>query len=330
MNQSIRGAGCNYTVGPLEKQILPVAYSLISLFGLPANCSILWMFHTRFLRKSGVHIYLMNLSMGDLVICLVLPFRVTLLCLGDSWTESSGRCTAVTLIINFCFYSALACRTLSIFFIGFTRYAVIVKFHVKKFGVLYKPSFAKYACVALWMFGILIVTIHSVNMLKSTRTTDSPCYRVSMEEQLLPNFIILIIGSISFLVILMALVVLYTLVVVFLFRMSKNTRVRQNRNLCRKAQVRIYVAVFACVVCQLPYFKYQLVSTIHRMTDNECRVLVKMQAVKLLLQWLVSFNSCLGPIVYMLIERCFAIGNRSVDDQTTGKVLEMETASHTQ
>ncbi|XP_078282341.1 putative G-protein coupled receptor 82 isoform X2 [Rhinoraja longicauda] len=321
------GVVCNYTAGRLEKQLLPVMYSLISLKGLLANGLMLSMFQKRVLRKCGVHTYLANLSVADLIICLVLPFRVVLLIKGDSWAESSVKCITITMIINFGFYCTLACRTLCLIFISFSRYAIIVKFHHKKLKLLYEPHFAMYASVVFWLTGILIVTVCSIYMSRSMGKSKSQCYGVTVYTQVQANFIALSVCSILFLFILIALVLLYGLVIVYLSRVRGTTAAHPNRRLYRKSQVRICVAVFTCIVCQLPYISYQLASNVYRMVSNECDVLVSIQKVKILLIWLLSLNSCLDPIVYIVIQKCSSMVNGNTEN--TGKCHEMETASHT-
>ncbi|XP_032904624.1 cysteinyl leukotriene receptor 1-like [Amblyraja radiata] len=327
LSAEMQGVMCNYTAGRLEKQLLPVMYSLISLQGLLANGLMLSMFQKQLLRKCGVYTYLINLTVADLIICLVLPFRVVLLIKGDSWTQSSGKCITLTMIINFGFYCTLACRTLCLIFIGFSRYAIIVKFHHKKLKLLYEPRFAKYTSIAFWIAGILIVTVCSIYMSRSMGASKSLCYGVTMYSQLPANFTVLNAFSILFLFILIALVLLYVLVFVYLSRARKTVAAQKNRWLYRKSQLRICVAVFTCILCQLPYFSYQLASNIHRAFYNDCHVLVTMQRAKILLLWLVSLNSCLDPILFIAIQKFSSMVNSHTE--STGKCHEMETASHT-
>lgn len=327
LSAEMPGVMCNYTAGRLEKQFLPVMYSLISLQGLLANGLMLSMFQKRLLRKCGVHTYLINLTVADLIICLVLPFRVVFLIKGDSWPQSSGNCITLTMIINFGFYCTLVCRTLCLIFIGFSRYAIIVKFHHKKLKLLYEPRFAMYVSIAFWITGFLIVTVCSIYMSRSMGTSELLCYGVMTYRRLQPNFIALNVFSILFLFILIALVLLYVLVIVYLSRVRKTVAAQKNRGLYRKSQLRICVAVFTCIVCQLPYFSYQLASNIHRMLHNDCHVLVTLQGAKILLLWLVSLNSCLDPILYIAIQKCSSMVNSHTE--STVKCHEMETASHT-
>ncbi|XP_059849989.1 probable G-protein coupled receptor 82 [Hypanus sabinus] len=320
---------CNYTAGPLEKGMLPIMYTVISFTGILANFWILLIFQKQFLKKSGVRIYLMNLSVADLIICLVLPFRVALLIKGDTWEENSDKCIAVNIIINLCFYCTLACRTLCLIFIGFTRYAVIVKFQNKKFDLLYRLTFAKCACTAFWIVGTLLVLTCSIYALQSMKVSMSRCYSVQVYNDLQPNLVALIVISILFLIILMPLVILYILVMIYLFEVSKNSSVQRSRKLYKKTQLRICVAVSTCVVCVLPYISYQFISNIYRVTQNECHVLVKMQEAKQILLLLVSFNSCLDPILYIIIQKYFSVVNWNLDPQTIGKSLDRETVSNT-
>ncbi|XP_067868686.1 probable G-protein coupled receptor 34 [Heterodontus francisci] len=295
---------CNYTAGQLEKVVLPVLYSFIICIGLPANFLALLVFVQQSFKKHGVLVYLLNLTVADLINCLVLPFRLALLITGDAWEEKSRTCMTVTAIINLGFYSTLACRTLFITFISISRYVIIVKYNDRKLSAFYNAAFAKYACIIFWAAGILIVSTHLIHILKRMGTSESMCYSVKIYKGSQATSILLVTISLVFFMILMAFIIFYVFIIVYLFKVSKSSTVQRNQDLHIRIQFIIFAAITAFVVCHLPYYFYQITSSIYRIVHNECHWLEQMQKAKIMLLLLVSFNSCLDPILYYVIPKC--------------------------
>ncbi|XP_078082711.1 putative G-protein coupled receptor 34 [Mustelus asterias] len=320
---------CNYTAGHLEKVILPVLYSFIICFGLPANLLTLLLFAQKSLKKHGVLVYLVNLSVADLINCLVLPFRLALLISGDDLDESSVTCMAVTAIINLGFYSTLACRTLCIIFISISRYVIIVRYHNSKLSAICDAVFAKYACIAFWTAGILIVSVPLIHMLRLMNGSDSMCYNVKVYKDSQATSILFVAISITFFMIVLVFVAFYVFIILYLLKVSRSSTVQRNQDLHMRTQFIIFAAITAFIACHLPYYSYQLTSSIYRISNNECQHLEQMQKAKVILLWLVSLNSCLDPILYYLIPKCSSKVKFNLDQQSiTEKSPEIVSASY--
>ncbi|XP_041050424.1 probable G-protein coupled receptor 34 [Carcharodon carcharias] len=330
MNLSTRGLDitCNYTAGQLEKVILPVLYSFTIGIGLPANILALSLFVHQSFKKHGVLVYLANLLVADLINCLALPFRLALLTTGDTMEENSGTCMAVTAIVNVVFYSTLACRTLCIIFISISRYVIIVKYHNSKMSAFYGAAFAKYACVAFWTMGILIVSIPLIDMLRLMSTSESICYSVKVYKSVQATSILFVAISVVFFIILMVFIVFYTFIILYLFKVSKSSTVQQNQDLHIRTQFIILATIAAFIICHLPYYSYQITSSIYRITYSDCQHLEQMQKAKVMVLWLVSFNSCLDPILYNAIPKCSSKVRFYPDQSTAERCPEIETANY--
>ncbi|XP_038638180.1 probable G-protein coupled receptor 34 [Scyliorhinus canicula] len=307
---------CNYTAGQLEKVFLPVLYSFIIFIGLPANCLTLSLFAQQSFKKHGVLIYLVNLSVADLINCLVLPFRLALLIKGDVLDENSATCMAVTAIINVGFYSTLACRTLCIISISISRYVIIVRYHNSKLNAFCEPGFAKYACIVFWSLGILIVSLPLIHMLRLMNESGSLCYSVKVYKDSQATSILFVAISIVFFMILMMFVVFYIFIMLYLLKVSRSSTVQRNQDLHIRTQFIIFAAITAFIACHLPYYSYQLTSSIYRISSNGCQQLEKMQKAKVILLWLVSLNSCLDPILYYVIPKCSSKVKFNLDQQS--------------
>ncbi|XP_020375570.2 probable G-protein coupled receptor 34 [Rhincodon typus] len=294
---------CNYTAGPLEKTVLPVLYSFIIFIGLPANFLALLIFTRQSLKKHGILVYLVNLSVADLINCLVLPFRLALLITGDVFEENSGTCMVVTAIINLGFYSTLACRTFCIIFISISRYVMIVRYHNNKLNAFNDATFAKYICIVSWTLGILIVSIPLIHILKQMSTSEFMCYSVKVYKGTPATSILFLFISTVFFLFLMVFIVFYVFIIMYLIKVSKSSTVQQNQGLQVRTQFIIFSAIATFIACHLPYYSYQITSSIYRIVHNDCQRLEQLQRAKVVLLWLVSFNSCLDPILYYIIPK---------------------------
>ncbi|XP_043576011.1 probable G-protein coupled receptor 34 [Chiloscyllium plagiosum] len=320
---------CNYKAGSLEKSVLPVLYSCIVCIGSPANCLALLIFTRQSVKKHGILVYLVNLSVADLINCLVLPFRIVLLIRGDVLAENSGTCMVVTAIINLGFYSTLACRTLCIILISIGRYVMIVKHHSNKLSAFNDATYAKYACVVSWTLGILIVSIPLIHMLKQMSTSEFMCYSVKVYKGTQGTSILFVFISTVFFIFLMIFIVFYIFIIMHLIKVSRSSTVQQNQGLHIRTQFIIFAAVATFIACHLPYYSYQITSSIYRITHNDCQHLEQLQKAKVVLLWLVSFNSCLDPILYYIIpKRSSRVRFNTEQQSITEKSPEMEAASY--
>uniref|UniRef100_UPI00398E6549 probable G-protein coupled receptor 82 n=1 Tax=Pristiophorus japonicus TaxID=55135 RepID=UPI00398E6549 len=300
---------CNLTAGRLEKMVLPVLYTSIICVGLPANFMALWMLLQQN-RKHGILLYLMNLAMADLISCLTLPFRATLLLMGDHWKESSPTCTIVMIIINFSFYYTVSCSTIFLAFISISRYAMIVKPNSRQLNKFYDTSFAQHACAATWIITtipILSLNLNyffkEVNLIDDVR--DSVCYNVQLQYGKKVSANAFVTVAVIFLIILVLFAFSYASIALHLCTVRRKSISQRNRVIHFRAQMIIIAAMTGFIVCHLPYHVYQIVTGVQRLSNDNCQWLLETHHVKLISLWFVSLSSCLNPILYFLLSKSF-------------------------
>ncbi|XP_078282525.1 putative G-protein coupled receptor 34 [Rhinoraja longicauda] len=297
---------CNLTSGPLEKVVLPALYSLVILVGVPANLLALCMFLHQY-RKHGILVYLINLAMADLISCLSLPFRVSLLLLGDQWRESSPICAVTMVIINSSFYYTVCCSTMFLAFISISRYAMIVKSNNRHLNKFYDTGFAQWACAVTWT--VTIIPILALNLNYFTRevrlVADSVCYNVQLQYGKRVSANAFVTVGVIFLVLLVAFAFSYASIAVELCTVRRRSVSQHNRVVHTRAQMIIIGAMTGFVVCHLPYHVYQIVAGLHRLHGSSCLWLLQTHHVKLITLWLVSLSCCLDPILYFLLSKSF-------------------------
>nr|XP_023698582.1 proteinase-activated receptor 4-like [Paramormyrops kingsleyae] len=101
--------------------VVPVLYSVAFLVGLPANILALWVliFHT---QKAPSTILLINLTVLDVLLLLMLPFRITYHFAGNDWFFSEPLCRLVIALLYGSMYGSMLCLAL----ISIDRYIALV------------------------------------------------------------------------------------------------------------------------------------------------------------------------------------------------------------
>ncbi|KAL4631151.1 proteinase-activated receptor 4 isoform X1 [Arapaima gigas] len=122
---------CNKTVlddkekkeikGSTTVLVVPIMYVAAFLVGLPANLLALWVlvFHTKRLPSTTL---LINLTVADLLLLLVLPFRARYHFAGNDWTFGEPVCRLVMAILYGSMYGSVLCLML----ISADRYVALV------------------------------------------------------------------------------------------------------------------------------------------------------------------------------------------------------------
>ncbi|XP_048415310.2 proteinase-activated receptor 3-like [Stegostoma tigrinum] len=134
---------------PIISRLISAFYILVLCIGLPANGFALWAMVRE--SKKPSTIFLMNLAVADLLLSLVLPFKIHYHILGNNWLFGEALCRTVTAF----FYGNMYCSVLLLTFISIDRYfALVHPFLSKRFR---DNSFAVGSCCVIWVIVVLSV-----------------------------------------------------------------------------------------------------------------------------------------------------------------------------
>ncbi|XP_072340027.1 proteinase-activated receptor 3-like [Scyliorhinus torazame] len=140
-----------FLTGPISTAIIPAFLILVFVIGLPANGLALWIMATK-IRKLPSTIFLINLATADLLLILMLPFKIAYHLLGNDWLFGEGLCRAMTAFL----YGNMYCSILLLTFISIDRYFALVRpFLSKRFR---DNRFAVCGCSVIWVFAVLLVS----------------------------------------------------------------------------------------------------------------------------------------------------------------------------
>ncbi|KAM6986713.1 putative G-protein coupled receptor 82 [Aplochiton taeniatus] len=151
-------------LSPATLFLLPALYVLLFLTGLPGNALSLWVFLRRISSKSATHVYMIHLSVSNLLLSLSLPFQTTYYSQGARWALRGALCQlflhAATPMLQINIYVSVFILT----WVALSRFAILIQHtHATRpsacttllphafFTLLRRASFARAMCAAVWV-----------------------------------------------------------------------------------------------------------------------------------------------------------------------------------
>ncbi|KAM9224893.1 free fatty acid receptor 2-like [Dugong dugon] len=167
-----------------RNSLILMAYIIIFLTGLPANLLALRAFvgRVRQPHPAPVHILLLSLTLADLLLLLLLPFKIVEAAQGLQWHLPAVLCA----LTGFGFYSSIYCSTWLLAGISIERYLGVA------FPVQYKlsrrPVYGVIAALVAWImsFGhctIVIVVQYLNSTQQATNESMFVCYENFTKQQ---------------------------------------------------------------------------------------------------------------------------------------------------
>uniref|UniRef100_A0A8D2B652 C-C motif chemokine receptor 6 n=1 Tax=Sciurus vulgaris TaxID=55149 RepID=A0A8D2B652_SCIVU len=283
-------------VRQFSRVFVPVAYSLISVFGLLGNTLVVLTFAFYKKAKSMTDVYLLNMAIADILFVLTLPFWAVTHA-SNAWLFSNAMCKLMKGIyaVNFnCGMLLLAC-------ISMDRYIAIVQ-ATKSFRLRSRTlAHSKVICLVVWVVSLVISSsTFTFNQKYSTQGRDvcEPKYQ-SVSEPLRWKLLVLGLELLfGFFVPLLFMVFCYLLIVRTLVQ-AQNSR--------RHRAIRVIIAVvLVFLACQIPH-NIVLLVTAARMgrTDRTCDGQKLMGYARNVTEVLAFLHCCLNPVLYAFVGQKF-------------------------
>uniref|UniRef100_A0A3Q4I7F1 Proteinase-activated receptor 1 n=1 Tax=Neolamprologus brichardi TaxID=32507 RepID=A0A3Q4I7F1_NEOBR len=111
-----------FLTGPVSTILLPSFYTLVCSISVPINICALLAFARGIRPKKPAAIYMLNLSLADLLFALMLPFKISYHFEGNDWKFGPSMCRVVTAA----FYWNMYCSVLLIACISVDRLLAVV------------------------------------------------------------------------------------------------------------------------------------------------------------------------------------------------------------
>ncbi|XP_022048796.1 proteinase-activated receptor 1 [Acanthochromis polyacanthus] len=273
--------------GRLSTSFIPTVYILVFIISVPLNLVAMVMFVRHIRPRKPAVIYMLNLACADLLLGLLLPFKIAYHYHGNNWIYGSFMCRVVTAA----FYCNMYCSVLLIMCISVDRFLAVV-YPVNSL-TWRSPQTASAVCAAVWMLSLggvspLLVSGQTVYLSDLSITT---CHDVQDVEKLQAYYLYFfpIYSSVFFFIPLMFTVVCYVQIVQALTAANVENLSRKTR-----AVVMAVVALLVFVVCFTPtniILMVHYVQLAHRSGDSSYQAY-------LLSMCIGSLSCCLDPVLY--------------------------------
>nr|XP_009289489.1 proteinase-activated receptor 4 [Danio rerio] len=275
----------------IQSSSVELVVPLICLFsftaGLPTNSFALWVLLFR-TKKLPSTILLINLTICDIMLLLVLPFRIVYHFVGNNWTFGEPFCRVVVGFFYGNMYGSVVCLAL----IALDRYIALV--HPFGAKVLRSKKNSVYMSVLVWIV-VLAAAVpllaskqtHEINNLSITTCHDA----LPVEEQenyFLPYFTTLF--SLCFL--------LPLLVVLFCYSAVLRTLMAEGQRFAHAVRVTVLMLI-VFVVFLLPS---NILMLWHYSKSSSVNNLYMPYLIALSLS---TFNSCIDPFIFYYVSKDF-------------------------
>lgn len=269
----------------VEKRMYPAAYSLFFIVGFPANCLSLYVTWMLMRNGNNTAVYLINLSISDLLYTITLPVWIEL---AQQTHVGGSLCSLVAVIMYNSFYvgSGLLCC------ISVDRYlAVVYPLH---FHWVREVQTAAVVSIAVWT---LEIAIHVI-LLSHTGALQAFSSRNLCEEGIPMTHenanLTLTRVTLGFLV--------PTFIMTFCFQQIMQS-LRQSRSILqaerRKVGLLLFFLLLTYIVAFVPYQLVQLLRAI--LEPGACDWAARLRDPYLVTVAMTTINSTLDPIIYCLI-----------------------------
>ncbi|KAM3932858.1 S-geranylgeranyl-glutathione receptor P2RY8 [Leptodactylus fuscus] len=268
---------------------LPVVYSIVTLISIPGNIISLWIliFHSKPITSSVI--FMINLSITDLVLAVLLPFQIHYHAHGNNWIFGKELCNVVSVM----FYVNMYCTILTIMLISLERYLGIV--HPMKSTMWRRKRYAIGAILLIWL--MLLIALYPMEstdlMYRVDHLNITTCFDV-LKWNMLPNILswaFFIIGLFLFFFFIPSVITVLCYV-----RIIRKLIQTSNRHGTGHEKRSIYLAIFVLIMfltCFAPNNIILLLHTIVRLFYQR-----SFYHVYKLTLTLSCLSSCVDPFLY--------------------------------
>ncbi|XP_056393951.1 C5a anaphylatoxin chemotactic receptor 1-like [Hyla sarda] len=285
-------------------------YSLVVVLGIPGNGLVVWI--TAFEMKRTVNtLWFLNLAVADLLCCLSVPVNImTLLTLGH-WPLGLFACKFISSILIINMYASVFILTL----ISIDRCALVMKPVWCQNNRTLRKAYV--ACVVMWILAVILSS--PVLIFRNIRERNGIEYCVldytllRHHRQTVEDFIGLCRLLIGFVIPFLVIIGCYAMLIRWVkLRFTQNTKTI-------KVAIVVIIGFF---VCWLPFHVAAVIiamnsfsSPLYHRTKDNYNIFIG----------LAFMNSCINPIIYVLMGQDFKSKFKRSFKVTLKNVLEEDT-----
>ncbi|XP_020039422.1 P2Y purinoceptor 13 [Castor canadensis] len=283
----------------ITQLVFPVLYTAVFLTGFLLNAVALWAFlHVP--SSSTFIIYLKNTLVADLIMTLMLPFKI----LSDShlgpWQLRAFVCRFSSVV----FYETMYVGMVLLGLIAFDRFLKIIRPFGKSF--VKKPAFAKMVSILVWLVLFLISLPNMIlNNREATPVSVRKCASLKGPLGLKWHRVVNYISQFIFWTVFVLMLLFYVVIARKVYSSYKKFRSKDHKS-HKRLEGKVFVVVAVFFVCFAP-FHFARVPYTHSQTHNKtnCKLENQLFITKETTLFLAATNICLDPLIYIFLCKKF-------------------------
>ncbi|CAN0330580.1 formyl peptide receptor-related sequence 4-like [Lampetra fluviatilis] len=269
------------------KYVSITVYTIIVILGSVGNFLVIWILGFK-MKRTVVTLFFLHLSIADFIFMLQMSLLVVEEAMDGHWAMGTAMCK----LISFGLFVNANASVYFLTLISVDRYAALL--HPVSSLPLRRLHLARWLCLAVWLLSLLL----SLPPLIFSTTADDNgmivCfddYSENRDEELRH------IMAVNICRFVLGFALPYAVMIFCYCRIgAKLQRIDKTR---RGNSLRIIVSVVvAFFVCWAPYHAIGLLETTYFHENNEIHPVAEMAL--LIVDYLMCFNSCINPILYVL------------------------------
>uniref|UniRef100_F7CTQ7 Purinergic receptor P2Y13 n=2 Tax=Ornithorhynchus anatinus TaxID=9258 RepID=F7CTQ7_ORNAN len=283
----------------ITQLIFPALYSVLFLVGISLNSLALWAFF-QIPSSSTFIVYLKNTLVADLIMTLMLPFKILTDSNLVSWQLRGFVCRYSAVV----FYETMYIGILFLGLIAFDRFLKIIR-PFGKFCVQ-KPIFAKTLSVTIWIF---LFFLSLPNMIltnrEATPLTVRKCASLKSLWGLKWHKVVNYVSQFIFWSVFVLMVLFYVVIAKKVYQSYRKTK-GKSRGSNKKMEGRVFIVVAVFFLCfgpfhfaRIPYTQSQTNST------TKCAMQNQLFIAKEITLFLATTNVCMDPLIYIFLCKKF-------------------------
>ncbi|XP_033104305.1 rhodopsin, G0-coupled-like [Anneissia japonica] len=140
-----------------DRRVQAVILGFICIAGIIGNCLVLFSFMTTRKLHNNTNIFVANLALSDLIVCLNLPITIIAIVSDDKWPLHEGICVVNSILLIVCtgcsLYTMACIALLRYVYISNFKYKNVLKMHTCIFIVIFAWLFSTTCTVSPVLFG---------------------------------------------------------------------------------------------------------------------------------------------------------------------------------
>ncbi|XP_076840225.1 G-protein coupled receptor 182 [Brachyhypopomus gauderio] len=279
-----------------QRVALFLLYLLLFMVGLAENILVLWVNWRRRHGASGVLFCIINISLSDLMVVIVMPFYMLEISLDQAWLWGRFLCKVTHLVYVMNFYSSsffLALMTLE-------RYLLVARPTVAPLCFPVQPRQRRWlACSAVWILSLVLALLENVHV-DLLEWSQPGCYMIPQQYHTEWFITVTVLGLLFQFVVPAAVIVTCNALIARAARVSPEVRSRRDLWL-----VHVYSLVF--VTCWLPYHLVAFLLMVDDLVPHllSCNLVEVLYFSFNVVQGISLVHCIANPILYNFLSRSF-------------------------